>query len=161
MSDVIEIGMGKSARRAYGFDDLRIVSCRRTRDADDVDPCWQIDAFTFDLPVMASADGRRRQPGHRRRASAELGGVGVLHLEGLWTRYDDPEPCSTRSPALPDDQAHARLPGALRRAGQAGADRARIAEIRDAGVIAVRGRHAPARRRRSPTPSWPPSSTCS
>ena len=56
----IEIGIGKSGRRAYGFDDIAIVPSRRTRDPEDVDITWQIDAYTFDLPVLASAmDGVR------------------------------------------------------------------------------------------------------
>ena len=51
----IEIGLGKSGRRAYGFDDIAIVPSRRTRDPEDVDISWQIDAYRFELPLMASA----------------------------------------------------------------------------------------------------------
>ena len=61
MADV-EIGIGKSARRAYGLDDVSIVPSRRTRDPEDVDISWQLDAFGFALPLMADRDGRRRQP---------------------------------------------------------------------------------------------------
>ncbi|MCA1697180.1 MAG: IMP dehydrogenase, partial [Actinobacteria bacterium] len=86
----IEIGIGKSGRRAYGFDDIAIVPSRRTRDPDDVDISWEIDAFKFELPLMASAmDGVVSV-----RSAIEvgrLGGVAVLNLEGLQTRYDDPE----------------------------------------------------------------------
>ena len=53
MSEV-EIGMGKAGRRAYGLDDVAIVPSRRTRDPEDVDLSWEIDAFRFDLPVMAA-----------------------------------------------------------------------------------------------------------
>jgi IMP dehydrogenase len=51
----IEIGKGKAGRRAYGFDEVAIVPSRRTRDPDDVDTSWEIDAYTFALPMMASA----------------------------------------------------------------------------------------------------------
>ena len=63
----VEIGIGKSGRRAYGFDDIAIVPSRRTRDPEDVDISWEIDAFRFELPLMALGHGRRRQPGHRHR----------------------------------------------------------------------------------------------
>ena len=51
----VEIGIGKSGRRAYGFDDIAIVPSRRTRDPEDVDISWELDAFRFDLPLMAAA----------------------------------------------------------------------------------------------------------
>ena len=50
-----EIGIGKTARRAYGFDEVAIVPSRRTRDPDDVDISWEGDAYRFGLPMMASA----------------------------------------------------------------------------------------------------------
>ena len=87
----IEIGMGKVGRRAYGLDDVALVSSRRTRDPEDIDLSWEIDAFRFDLPIMASAMDSVVSPASAV-AIGELGGVGVLALEGLWTRYDDPEP---------------------------------------------------------------------
>ncbi len=59
----IEIGKGKAARRSYGFDEVAIVPSRRTRDPDDVDISWEIDAWTFPLPMMASAmDAGRPAP---------------------------------------------------------------------------------------------------
>ena len=51
----IEIGIGKSGRRAYGFDDIAIVPSRRTRDPEDVDITWEVDAYKFELPMMAAA----------------------------------------------------------------------------------------------------------
>ena len=51
----VEIGISKSARQAYGFDDIAIVPSRRTRDPEDVDISWQIDAYKFELPVLGSA----------------------------------------------------------------------------------------------------------
>ena len=85
----VEVGLGKSGRRAYGFDDIAIVPSRRTRDPEDVDIKWEIDAFSFDLPLMASAMDGVVSPSSAI-AIGQLGGVGVLNLEGLWTRYEDP-----------------------------------------------------------------------
>src|SRR5687767_2877971 len=85
----IEIGMGKSARRAYGFDEVSIVPSRRTRDPDDVDISWQLDAWTFGLPLMASAVDSVVSP-QTAIEVGRLGGLAVLNLEGLWSRYDDP-----------------------------------------------------------------------
>ncbi len=118
MGDV-EIGIGKSGRRAYGFDDIAIVPSRRTRDPEDVSIAWEIDAYRFELPLVAQRDGRRhvaRTPASRSGGSA---GSGVLDLEGLWTRYDDPEPLLAEIAGLPTGwraEADAR---AVRRAGAA------------------------------------------
>jgi len=51
----VEIGIGKSGRRAYGFDDIAIVPSRRTRDPEDIDIAWELDAFHLELPLMAAA----------------------------------------------------------------------------------------------------------
>ena len=51
---MIEIGIGKTGRRAYGFEDVAIVPSRRTRDPEDVSLAWEIDAYHFQLPLMAS-----------------------------------------------------------------------------------------------------------
>ncbi|MGH7858953.1 MAG: IMP dehydrogenase, partial [Candidatus Binatia bacterium] len=90
-----EIGMGKSARRAYGFDEVSIVPSRRTRDPDDVDISWELDAWRFDLPLMASAMDAVVSPDSAIEVG-RLGGLAVLNLEGLWTRYDDPVPVLER-----------------------------------------------------------------
>jgi len=104
----IEIGLGKSGRRAYGFDDIAIVPSRRTRDPEDVDITWEIDAFTFDLPVMASAMDGVVSPDTAIRIG-ELGGVAVLNLEGLWTRYEDPGPVLQEIANLEPDKATLRM----------------------------------------------------
>jgi IMP dehydrogenase len=104
----IEIGIYKSGRRAYGFDDIAIVPSRRTRDPEDVDISWEIDAFRFDLPLMAAAMDGVVSP----RTAVEvgrLGGLAVLNLEGLWTRYEDPEPLFEEIAQLDDDKATARM----------------------------------------------------
>jgi IMP dehydrogenase len=104
----IEIGLGKSGRRAYGFDDIAIVPSRRTRDPEDVDITWEIDAFTFDLPLMAAAMDGVVSPDTAIEIG-RLGGVGVLNLEGLWTRYEDPEPVFAEIAELAPEKATLRM----------------------------------------------------
>lgn len=130
----VEIGLGKSGRRAYGFDDIAIVPSRRTRDPEDVDISWEIDAFRFELPLMASAMDGVVSP----RTAIEigrLGGVGVLNLEGLWTRYEDPEPCFEEIASLPAEKATRRMQEIYAEPVKPELITARIREIREAGVV--------------------------
>jgi IMP dehydrogenase len=132
----IEIGIGKSGRRAYGFDDIAIVPSRRTRDPDDVDISWEIDAFRLDLPLMASAmDGVVST-----RTAIEigrLGGLGVLNLEGLQTRYDDVDSVLAEIAELAPDKATARMQELYSEPIKEELIYSRIREIKDAGVEAA------------------------
>ena len=100
----IEIGRGKKARRAYGFDDIAIVPSRRTRDPDDVDISWKLGDYRFDLPLLASAMDGVVSP---RTAGliGKLGGLAVLNLEGIFTRYEDADEQLERIAKLPRDAA--------------------------------------------------------
>ena len=104
----IEIGFGKSGRRAYGLDEISIVPARRTRDPDDVDISWEIDAYRRPLPLLASAMDSVTSPALAGLIDG-FGGIGVLNLEGLWTRYEDPSPAFEAIRAAPDSEATARL----------------------------------------------------
>jgi IMP dehydrogenase len=104
----IDIGIGKSGRQAYGFDDIAIVPSRRTRDPDDVDISWQLDAFKFALPMMGSAMDSAISPATAIRIG-QLGGLAVLNLEGLWTRYEDPEPYFEEVAELSAEKATLRM----------------------------------------------------
>ena len=104
----IEIGIYKSGRQAYGFDDIAIVPSRRTRDPEDVDISWEIDAFRFDLPLMAAAMDGVVSP-KTAIEIGRLGGLAVLNLEGLWTRYEDPELIFDEIAELDDDKATVRM----------------------------------------------------
>jgi IMP dehydrogenase len=84
----VEIGRGKKGRRAYGFDDIAIVPSRRTRDPDDVDISWTLGPYRFEQPLLASAMDGVASP-DTAVALARLGGLGVLNLEGIWSRYED------------------------------------------------------------------------
>ncbi|MEE4274457.1 MAG: GuaB3 family IMP dehydrogenase-related protein [Thermoleophilia bacterium] len=100
----VEIGRGKKGRRAYGFDDIAIVPSRRTRDVDDVDITWKLGPHTLDLPCLASAMDGVVSPAFAV-AMGKLGGLAVLNLEGLWSRYDDAEAQLDRIAALPKETA--------------------------------------------------------
>jgi IMP dehydrogenase len=132
----VEIGLGKSGRQAYGFDDIAIVPSRRTRDPEDVDISWEIDAFTFDLPLMAAAMDGVVSPATAIEIG-RLGGVGVLNLEGLWTRYDDPDPLFEEIAELEADKATLRMQEIYREPIKPELVTARIKEIREAGVVAA------------------------
>jgi IMP dehydrogenase len=133
MADV-EIGRGKSGRRAYGFDDIAIVPSRRTRDPEDVDISWEIDAYQFELPLMASAMDGVVSPTTAIEIG-QLGGVGVLNLEGLWTRYEDPEPLFDEIAHLEPDKATARMQQIYMEPIKPELIGRRIGEIKDAGVV--------------------------
>ena len=130
----VEIGMGKSGRRAYGFDDIAIVPSRRTRDPEDVDISWEIDAFRFELPLMASAMDGVVSPATAIEIG-RLGGVGVLNLEGLWTRYEDPEPLFAEIAELDNDKATARMQDIYQEPIKPELVGHRIRQIKEAGVI--------------------------
>ena len=129
----VEIGIGKSGRRAYGFDDIAIVPSRRTRDPEDVDISWDIDAFHFDLPLIASAMDGVVSPATAIELG-RLGGVGCLNLEGLWTRYDDPEPLLEEIAALTPEKATRRMQEIYNEPMKDELVGQRIVELRDAGI---------------------------
>ncbi|WIY03690.1 GuaB3 family IMP dehydrogenase-related protein [Amycolatopsis mongoliensis] len=90
MRDLVEIGMGRTARRAYDLDDVEIVPSRRTRSSSVVSTSWQIDAYRFDLPLVTHPTDAIVSPG-TAVAVGELGGLGVLNAEGLWARHANVE----------------------------------------------------------------------
>ena len=132
----LEIGIGKSGRRAYGFDDIAIVPSRRTRDPDDVDISWEIDAFSFDLPLAVAAMDGVVSPA-TAIAVGRLGGLAVLNLEGLQTRYAGPDALFEEIALLPADRATARLQEIYREPIKEELIAERIREIKDAGVVAA------------------------
>ena len=129
----IEIGIGKTGRRAYGFDDIAIVPSRRTRDPEDVSLAWEIDAYRFDLPLVASAMDGVVSP-DTAIAIGRLGGLAVLDLEGLWTRYDDPKPILAELAELPPDTAADRMREVYAKPVEADLITARVKQVREAGV---------------------------
>ncbi len=139
----IEIGRGKRGRRAYSFDDVAIVPSRRTRDPEDVSVDWQIDAYHFDLPVVAAPMDSVMSPA-TAIALGKLGGLGVLDLEGLWTRYEDPEPLLAEIAALDPAGATRRMQELYDAKIEPELIVERLRQVRDAGVT-VAGALSPQR----------------
>lgn len=130
----IDIGIGKSGRLAYGFDDITIVPSRRTRDPDDVDISWQLDAFKFELPMMGSAMDSAISPDTAIRIG-RMGGLAVLNLEGLWTRYEDPAPYFEEIAELPDEKATRRMQEIYLQPVNTELIGQRVAELKAAGIV--------------------------
>lgn len=139
----IEIGKGKRGRRAYSLDDIAVVPSRRTRDPRDVSTSWQIDAYHFDIPVMAAPMDSVMSP-QTAIAFGQFGGLPVLDLEGLWTRYEDPTNQLAEIATLAPEQATSRMRELYSEPIKAELIRARLAEIREAGVT-VAGALSPQR----------------
>ena len=132
----IDIGIGKSGRQAFGFDDIAIVPSRRTRDPDDVDISWQLDAFKFELPMMGSAMDSAISP-ETAIQIGHLGGLAVLNLEGLWTRYEDPTPYFEEIARLSDEKATQRMQDIYLEPVKPDLIGQRVAEIKESGVVAA------------------------
>lgn len=143
MTSDIEIGRGKRGRRAYSFDDIAVVPSRRTRDPEEVSVGWQIDAYHVDLPVLAAPMDSVMSPA-TAVALGRAGGIGVLDLEGLWTRYEDPAPLLEEIAGLDAARATARMQEIYARPIQPELIRARIQEVRESGVT-VAGALSPQR----------------
>jgi IMP dehydrogenase len=129
----IEIGRGKRGRRAYTFDDVAIVPSRRTRDPEEVSTDWQIDAYRFELPIMGAPMDSAMSPA-TAIALGKLGGLGVLDLEGLWTRYEDPEPMLAEIAGLDMAISTRRMQELYAEDIKPDLVGARIKQIRDSGV---------------------------
>ncbi|MBA2442898.1 MAG: GuaB3 family IMP dehydrogenase-related protein [Rubrobacter sp.] len=132
----IEIGKGKTARRAYGLDEIAIVPSRRTRDPEDIDISWGLGDLHLDLPCLASALDASIDP----RAAVvigQLGGLAVLNLEGLQTRYEDPEPVFEEIASLPEHKATRILQQLYEEPIKEELIFRRVQEIKAGGVIAA------------------------
>jgi IMP dehydrogenase len=139
----IDIGRAKHGRRAYSFDDIAIVPSRRTRDPEEVSVAWQIDAYRFEIPVVAAPMDSVMSPA-TAIALGKHGGLGVLDLEGLWTRYEDPEPLLEEVAGLRGREATRRLQQIYTEPIKPELIAARLRDMRDAGVT-VAGALSPQR----------------
>src|SRR3954449_9471620 len=130
----IEIGRGKKARRAYGFDDIAIVPSRRTRDPDDVDISWKLGNYRFELPLLASAMDGVVSPA-TAGVVGKLGGLAVLNLEGIFTRYEDADEQLARIATLPKEVATREMQQIYSEPIKPELIAQRIREIKDQGVV--------------------------
>jgi IMP dehydrogenase len=132
----IEIGLGKSGRRGYGLDDISVVPSRRTRDADDVDISLELGDLRFELPFLASAMDAVVDVDMAIRIG-KMGGLAVLNLEGLQTRYEDPRPVYEEIAGFPKEEATRGMQRLYREPIKEELIAKRIREIKEGGVIAA------------------------
>ena len=133
MPEMVEIGLGRSARRGYHLDEIALVPTRRTRGQAMVSTAWQIDAHAFDLPLVAAPSDAIVSPTSAVEIE-RLGGLAVLDGEGLWARYED---AGAELAVLGDDTA--QLQRVYAQPVSPELLRARIAQLRASGVrVAVR-----------------------
>src|SRR5579871_4197570 len=130
----VEIGRGKKARLTYGFDDIAIVPSRRTRDPDDVDISWKIGDYRFELPLLASAMDGVVSP-TTAGAIGRLGGLAVLNLEGIFTRYEDADEQLERIADLPKEIATREMQEIYTEPVKEELIAQRIREIKAEGVV--------------------------
>jgi IMP dehydrogenase len=132
----VEIGRGKKARRAYGFDDIAIVPSRRTRDPDDVDISWTLGPYRFELPLLAAAMDGVVSP-ETAGIVGRLGGLAVLNLEGIWSRYEDADAQLERVASLEREEATREMQEIYREPIKPELMAQRIQEIKRQGVVAA------------------------
>src|SRR4051794_39880373 len=130
----VEIGRGKKGRRAYGFDDIAIVPSRRTRDPDDIDITWTLGPYRFELPLLAAAMDGVTSP-TTAGVIGKLGGLAVLNLEGIFTRYEDADAQLERIAALPKEQATAEMQKIYASPIKPELIAQRVREVKEQGVV--------------------------
>lgn len=139
MREAVEIGLGKTAQRGYHLRDVAIVPSRRTRDVDDVSTAWQLDAYQLAIPCVAHPSDATMSPA-TAIALGRQGGLGVLNVEGLWTRYEDPSKLLAELAELTDPvRATRRLQEIYAEPIRPELIGERVRELREGGVtVAVR-----------------------
>src|SRR6266545_1204818 len=132
----VEIGRGKKGRQAYGFDDIAIVPSRRTRDPDDVDVSWTLGPYRFDLPLLGAAMDGVVSPASAGEVG-RLGGLAVLNLEGIWSRYEDAEAELERIAKAPPESATKTMQDIYREPVKPELIAQRVEEIKAGGAVAA------------------------
>jgi IMP dehydrogenase len=132
----IQIGIGKQGRKAYGFDDIAIVPSRRTRDPEDIDISWNLGGFKLELPLMASAMDGVVSPETAIKIG-QLGGIGVLNLEGLYSRYEEPGPLFEQISSFGNEEATRKMQDIYREPVKKELITKRVRQIKDSGVVTV------------------------
>ncbi|MFM9378630.1 GuaB3 family IMP dehydrogenase-related protein [Gordonia sp. VNK21] len=141
MRDLVEFGMGRTARRTYELEDISIVPSRRTRSSKNVSTSWQIDAYRFSMPILNHPTDAIGSP-ETAIELGRLGALGTINAEGLWARHEDADAKIAEVVALaeadPDPSAAVRLLQQLH-AAPIRLDRiaAAITQMRDAGVTSA------------------------
>ncbi|MDO5031242.1 GuaB3 family IMP dehydrogenase-related protein [Corynebacterium sp.] len=136
MRDYVEIGVGRDARVTYDLAQVSLVPNRRTRSSKDVDTSWNIDAYTFDIPLVSHPTDALATPEFVIEMGKQ-GGLGVINAEGLWGRHEDLEGALAQVAGNPNDLTTLQQLHAAPLNEELLAER--IAQVRDSGVtVAVR-----------------------
>jgi IMP dehydrogenase len=132
----ISIGRGKTARRAYGIDEIALVPGQRTLDPSLADTRWQLGGIEREIPIIASAMDGVVDVGMAVKLS-QLGALGVLNLEGIQTRYADPQPVLDRIASVGKDEFVALMQKLYSEPVRSELIAQRISEIKNGGGIAA------------------------
>lgn len=132
----IQIGRGKVARRAYGIDEIALVPGQRTLDPSLADTRWQIGGIEREIPIIASAMDGVVDVKMAVRLS-QLGALGVLNLEGIQTRYEDPDPILDRIASVDKHEFVPLMQELYAKPVQPALIEQRIKEIKTQGGIAA------------------------
>jgi IMP dehydrogenase len=132
----IQLGRGKTVRRAYGFDEIALVPGNRTLDPQLADTRWEIGGIEREIPIIASAMDGVVDVKIAAQLS-QLGALGVLNLEGIQTRYDDPEPILDQIAAVGKDEFVTLMQKLYSAPIRPELIQQRIAAIKEAGGIAA------------------------
>ncbi len=130
------IGKGRAARRTYGFEEIALVPASATIDPEDVDLSWQVAGRVFPLPIIASAMDSVVDVAFAS-AFSKLGGMAVLNLEGIQTRYARPQDVLERLTQVPPDRVVGVMQDVYREPIKDELVRRRIEEIRSGGGVPV------------------------
>lgn len=132
----IQLGRGKTARRAYGIDEIALAPGNRTLDPSLADTKWRIGNIEREIPIIASAMDGVVDVRMAVRLS-QLGALGVLNLEGIQTRYADPEPILDRITSVGKDEFVALMQELYAEPIKPELIEQRIQEIKQQGGIAA------------------------
>jgi IMP dehydrogenase len=132
----IQLGRGKRARRAYGIDEIALVPGPRTLDPQLADTRWQIGGIEREIPIIASAMDGVVDVG-MAVALSKLGAMGVLNLEGIQTRYADPNPILDQIAAVGKEEFVGLMQKLYSQPIQPDLIQQRIREIKDQGGVAA------------------------
>jgi IMP dehydrogenase len=130
------IGRGKTARRAYGIDEIALAPGNRTLDPSLTQTNWTVGGIERNIPIIASAmDGVVDVK--MAVLLSELGAIGVLNLEGIQTRYEDPNPILDRIASVGKSEFVGLMQELYAKSVEPELIKKRITDIKDQGGIAA------------------------
>jgi IMP dehydrogenase len=132
----IQLGRNRVVRRAYGIDEIALVPGGRTVDPGVTDCSWTLGGIRREIPIIASAMDGVVDVAMCVELSRQ-GALGVLNLEGVQCRYDDPNPVLDRIAAVDKDAFVPLMQELYSQPVREDLIRQRIAEIRERGGIAA------------------------